>query len=240
MNLQDFRKVVAVAALAAGTAAFTLPAAAQGSGMMQGYSRASDDNGGSRNYGPGMMRGYGMGPGMMGGYGGYGMGPGMMGGYGGYGMGPGMMGGYGGYGMGPGMMGGYGGYGMAPGMMGGYGGYGMGPGMMGGYGGYGPAVAGVLDLTDQQQRKIEDIQENLGKQQWGLMQSMHSQMLALPQAYDQENLDVDAIMKTQKALSDTRLQMLRNNLEAQKQIEGVLTAEQKKRISEMQRWNRGR
>ena len=38
---------------------------------------------------------------MMGGYG-YGMGPGMMGGYGGYGSG---------YGMGPGMMGGYGGYG---------------------------------------------------------------------------------------------------------------------------------
>jgi Cytochrome C oxidase, cbb3-type, subunit III len=56
--------------------------------------------------------------------GGYGMGPGMMGGYG-YGMGPGMMGGYG-YGMGPGMMGGYG-YGMGPGMMGGYG-YGMGSG----------------------------------------------------------------------------------------------------------------
>jgi len=48
--------------------------------------------------------GYGMGSGMMGGYGqGYGMGPGMMGGYGpGQGMGPGMMGGYGpGQGMGP-------------------------------------------------------------------------------------------------------------------------------------------
>jgi Spy/CpxP family protein refolding chaperone len=45
------------------------------------------------------MGGYGMGPGMMGGYGGYGMGPGTMGGYG-MGMGPGMMGGYGmGYGM---------------------------------------------------------------------------------------------------------------------------------------------
>ncbi len=49
-------------------------------------------------WGPGMMGGYGYGPG-------YGMGPGMMGGYGfgpGYGMGPGMMGGYG---YGPGMMG---------------------------------------------------------------------------------------------------------------------------------------
>src|SRR5674476_1691787 len=68
------------------------------------------------------------------GYGpGWGMGPGMMGGYGGQGWG-GRMGGYGpGYGMGPGMMGGYGpGWG---GHMGGYGpGYGMGPGMMGGYG----------------------------------------------------------------------------------------------------------
>ena len=83
--------------------------------------------------------GYGMGPGMMQGYGqgyghgpGYGMGPGMMQGYGqGYGHGP-------GYGMGPGMMQGYG---MGPGMMQGYGqgyghgpGYGMGPGMMQGYG----------------------------------------------------------------------------------------------------------
>ena len=50
---------------------------------------------------------------------------------GGYGMGPGMMGGYGGdgMGMGPGMMGGYG---MGPGMMGGHG---MGPGMMGDHGG---------------------------------------------------------------------------------------------------------
>jgi hypothetical protein len=86
---------------------------------------------GSAQMGPG----YGMGPRMMGGYGGgycpycgnY-LGPG--GGYGGYGMGPGMMG-YG-YGMGPGMMGcpGYGGYGMGPRMMHHYGmgyGYGYGP-----------------------------------------------------------------------------------------------------------------
>ncbi|MGP1678471.1 MAG: Spy/CpxP family protein refolding chaperone [Burkholderiales bacterium] len=75
---------------------------------------------------------------------GYGMGPGMMGGYAqGYGMGGGHMGGYGpgsGYGMGRGMMGGNGagpGYNMGPGMMGGYGpGYGMGPqAMFNGYSG---------------------------------------------------------------------------------------------------------
>jgi len=92
-------------------------------------------------------------------------------GYGGYGMGPGIMGGYG-YGMGPGMMGGYGGYGMGPGMMGGYG-YGMGPGMMGGYGGYGicpncGAYQGqqfksnedyskFLDDTKEQRRKLQNL-----------------------------------------------------------------------------------
>jgi len=85
--------------------------------------------------------GYGMGPGMMGGYGpGYGAGSG-------YGMGPGMMYGYGsGYGAGPG----YGmGYGMGPWMMGGYGpGYGMGPGMMYGYGaGYGTGPQATYNAT---------------------------------------------------------------------------------------------
>ena len=99
-----------------------VPAMAQmmGSGqqmMEQQQVQQSDPATGGQNYpqhmNPGMMGGYGYGPGMMGG--GYGMGPGMMGGgvYG-YGMHHGMMGGYG---MGPGMMGGCG---MGPGMMGYY------------------------------------------------------------------------------------------------------------------------
>ncbi|WP_418315163.1 Spy/CpxP family protein refolding chaperone [Piscinibacter sakaiensis] len=64
------------------------------------------------------------------------------------GMGPGMMGGYGGHGMGPGMMGGYGGQGMGPGMMGGYG---MGPGMMWGYRGGAPFVSLDLSAEQRQQ-----------------------------------------------------------------------------------------
>ncbi len=54
-------------------------------GVLTAVPALAQDNG----YGYGMMRGY---------DGGYGMGPGMMRGYGGYGMGPGMMGGYGGLG----------------------------------------------------------------------------------------------------------------------------------------------
>jgi hypothetical protein len=97
-------------------------------------------------YGPGMMGGYGPGPG----YGtmGPGYGPGMMGGYGpGYMMGP---------GYGPGMMGGYGpGY-----MMRGYGG-GYGPGMMGGYGpGYYGNQGDMRLTTDQVKNYLQQMIRN--------------------------------------------------------------------------------
>jgi hypothetical protein len=100
-------------------------------------------------YEPGVMGGYGPGPGMMQGYGG-GYGPGMMGpGYGG-GYGPGMMQGYGG-GYGPGMMGP--GYGYGPGMMQGYGGgYGPGYGMGGGRGYY--RNQGNLNLSADDVKKF--------------------------------------------------------------------------------------
>jgi Spy/CpxP family protein refolding chaperone len=123
-------------------------------------------------YGPGMMRGYGMhgyGPGMMGGcpgngYGCYG--PGMMGGYG-PGYGPGMMGGYG-----PGMMGGYG-----PGMMGGYGpGWGRGgPGWGRGYGG----IFSELDLSADQQQRIAKIQEDMRAKNWATMGELRSEQFKL-------------------------------------------------------------
>ncbi len=174
-----------------------------------GYAAAADDSAqsGAGNYGPGMMGG------------GYGMGPGMMGG--GYGMGPGMM--NGGYGM---MNGGFG-------MMGG--GYGMGPGMM--MGGWGYSLSGALNLSDEQQKKIQKIQEDLGKQQWTLMQALHTEMMSAYKKYgESDDVDVDAVMKTQTDMSNAHLQMLRNRLEAQKKIRDVLTKEQREKLNEMSRW----
>lgn len=96
-------------------------------------------------------------------------GPGM----GGYGMGPGMMGGYGGgespadcQGYGPGPRGGSG-----PGMMGGRG-RDAGPGKMGGYGsGY-----KSLDLSDAQREKISSIAAESRQKQWALMGTMRELM----------------------------------------------------------------
>ena len=153
---------------------------------------------------------------------GYGMGPGMMGGGSGM-MGPGMMG-MGSSGM---MMGG----GMGPGMMGG----GMGPGMM--MGGWGFSLSGALNLNEDQQKKIQKIQEDLGKKQGALMQTMRDEMTAAYKKYgDSDDIDVDAVMKTQGSISSAHLQILRNRLEAQKQIRTVLTKEQRDKLNEMSRW----
>ncbi len=192
--------------------------------------------------GPGMMRGQGMGPGMMGqGYGpgmmGQGYGPGMMGpGMMGQGMGPGMMGqGYGPGMMGPGMMGqgmGHGmmGYGMGPGMMG----QGMGPGMMGGMMGpgmmYGANPYAALDLTDAQRAKIAEIQEQLWRKHWDLMGKMHEERYHMHRFMSGAAPDDAGARKAYAAMADAHKQMFDAMLGARTQMEAVLTPEQRNKL----------
>jgi Spy/CpxP family protein refolding chaperone len=152
---------------------------------------------------------------------GYGMGPGMMGGYGqgygpGYGMGPGMMGGFGpGYGTGPGMMGGYGGPGYGPG-------YGMGPGMMGGYGpGY------DLNLSAEQRGKITKMQNDLRRQHWDLMGKMQEEQSKMAEQYNADKRDDAALSASSKKMAELQQQMFEQSLNAQKQMDAVLTKEQR-------------
>jgi Spy/CpxP family protein refolding chaperone len=158
------------------------------------------------------------------------MGPGMMGGHGGWGMGPGMMGDPGGYGMGPGMMGGYGGgYGYGPGMMGGYGpgGYGMGPGMMWGYGANAYAD---LNLSAEQRKKIDEIQEQAANTMWQLMGTMHQQGYHMHGALGPEPLDEQAARKAYESMAATQKAMFEAQLDARKKVDGVLTAEQREQL----------
>jgi Spy/CpxP family protein refolding chaperone len=139
----------------------------------------------------------------------------------GYGMmGPG--GGHG-YGYGYGMMGP--GYGM-PGA-GGYG-YGM-PGM--GAGMWGGIRSLPASLSAEQRTKIAEIQRDVRKRQWPLMQQMQELMwndgTAEPAALDEQaqRRDYDRIAALQK-------QMFETMLESRKRIEAVLTPQQRE---EMQR-----
>jgi protein CpxP len=191
--------------------------------------------------GPGMM-GQGMGPGMRGqGYGpgmmGQGYGPGMMGqGYGpgmmGQGYGPGMMG----QGMGPGMMGpGMMGPGCPTGMMG-YGmmGSGVGHGMMGSMMGrgmmYGIDPYGALNLSAEQRGKIADIREGLWRKRWDLMGKMHEERYYMRRLMSGAAADDASARKAYQAVAEARKQMFEAMLAAHKQIDSVLTKEQREQL----------
>jgi Spy/CpxP family protein refolding chaperone len=144
-----------------------------------------------------------------------------------YQAGPGMMNGYG---MGPGMMwdGNPMGRHMGPGMMGGYG---MGPGMMGGRMG----LFHALDLTDEQQVKINKIQDETRKLHWGLMDEMMDQQAALRDLYSAPKQDSAAIEKAYKKLSQLQQKMYETSVEAQKRMEENLTKEQQETLRKFSR-----
>jgi Spy/CpxP family protein refolding chaperone len=156
---------------------------------------------------------------------------------GGPGYGPGMMGGYG---AGGGMMGGYG---PGGGMMGGYGPGGgmMGGGMMGGYGpGWGGASGGAtaaLNLSDEQREKIFAIHEQNRQQNWDKMGKMRAEQFKLRSMYNADNVDPQAFAEQQKKVDDLRREMIVSRLETRKQVEAVLTPEQRQQFRQMgPRW----
>lgn len=142
--------------------------------------------------------------------------------------------GYGpGSGYGPGMMGGYGpGYGR--GMMGGGDGYGPGYGRGGG-GGYGYGLAS-LNLTQEQQDKVFAIQEESRSKNWGTMGQMRSETFKLRRLLSADSVDSKAIGEQQKKVDELRRQMLVSRVEAHKQIEAVLTPEQRKQFRQFRPW----
>ncbi len=128
-----------------------------------------------------------------------------------------------GSGYGPGMMGG-GGYGQ--GMMGG--GYGRG----GGFGG--PMAA--LNLTDEQQEKIFALHEDHRRKNFDTMSKMRSETFKLRRMYNADNVDSKAVVEQQRKVDDLRRQVLASRLDMRKQMESVLTPEQRKQARQFGPW----
>ena len=143
------------------------------------------------------------------------------------GFGPG--GGYG-PGYGPGMMGGYGpGRGMGPG-------YGRGFGPGGGYGPGGGAMLESLNLTDEQRDRIQVIREENRQKNWAAMGQVRTEMFKLRRMVSADNADTNAVLEQQKKVDELRRQMLASRLEARKQVEAVLTPEQRKQFRQYRPW----
>lgn len=132
--------------------------------------------------------------------------------------------------MGPGMMGGYGMHGMGPGMMGGYGG---GPGMMGGYG-MGPY--GMLGLSDDQRGKINKIHDAERKQHWAIMGKMMDVENKQRDLLAQSEPDPKKVGAAYAEMAKLRQQMLEAHVQANNDMQKVLTKEQREQL---QQWHRG-
>ena len=135
-----------------------------------------------------------------------------------------------GYGMGPGMMGpGYGpgyGYGMGPGMMGSFGpDYGIGSGTMFGYG-----TRSDLNLSAEQRSKIAKIQNDVRRKHWEIMGKMQDEQALMNEQYYSDQRDDAALSKSYRKMSELRQQMFDLSLSAQKQIDAVLTKEQRDKL----------
>ena len=116
-------------------------------------------------------------------------------------------------------------------MMGG----GMGPGscgmMGGGMGMMGPGAFGNLDLTKDQQAKINKIQDELRKQHWAMMGKMMDEQSKLRDLYAEEKLDAKKIGAVSDAVYAIRKQMIESRIDATNRMREVLTKEQREQLS---------
>jgi Spy/CpxP family protein refolding chaperone len=118
-------------------------------------------------------------------------------------------------------------------MMGGYGpGSGYGPGMMRGYGG----GLAALNLTPEQADKIAAIQEDVRRKNWDAMGQMRGEMFKLQRLYNADNVDTKVFADQQKKVDELRRQMITSHLESRKQIESILTPEQRKQFKRLGPW----
>jgi len=144
----------------------------------------------------------------------------------------------GGMGMGRGMMGGYG---MDQNMMGS-----MGPGMLGGMGMMGGMGMGMmnpywgssLDLTDEQQSKLNNILDEARKKHWSQMGAMMDEQARLRDLYQAPERDDAAIDQTYKAIGKLQQEMFETSVESRKRMDAILTREQQEQLREF--WQSGR
>ncbi len=174
-------------------------------------------------YGPGPGPGSGQQPGY-----GYGYGPGP--GYG-YGPGHGMPRGMGPGTMGPGMMG--------PGMMGDYTGpyYGRGPRghMMGPGTSFGPLAGtvrglGMLNLSEEQRRTIDNLLEQHRQASASVWNDIREESSKLRQLYGQEQWDATAISSTYEDIFNQRRKLIESAVNTRNQIFEALTEEQRQQL----------
>jgi Spy/CpxP family protein refolding chaperone len=105
-------------------------------------------------------------------------------------------------------------------------------GMMGGGAGMmGYGAFGALDLTKDQQARINKIQDDMRKQHWAIMGKMMDEQSKLRDLYAEEKLDAKKIGAVSDAVYALRKQMIESRIEATNRMREVLTKEQREQLN---------
>ena len=111
----------------------------------------------------------------------------------------------------------------------------MGPGSCGMIGGgagmMGYGALGALDITKDQQAKINKIQDDLRKQHWAIMGKMMDEQAKLRDLYAEEKLDAKKIGAVSDAVYALRKQMIESRIDAINRMRDVLTKEQREQLN---------
>ena len=91
-------------------------------------------------------------------------------------------------------------------------------------------AAGQLDLTDDQREKITKIHEALATKHWELMGKMQEQRFVFRDMLASGKADDAAIGRAFKRMEELRQQMRGAGADAQKQVDAVLTKEQRDQL----------
>ena len=119
--------------------------------------------------------------------------------------------------------------GYGPGMMG----PGMGGGMMMGQGMMGGPMMASLNLSNDQEDKLFALHEQMRAKNFGTMGKLHSEQFKLHKLMKADSVDSKAVVEQQKKVDEVRREMLATHLEMRKQVEAVLTPEQRKQLRQM-------
>jgi Spy/CpxP family protein refolding chaperone len=87
-----------------------------------------------------------------------------------------------------------------------------------------------LDLTDEQARRIERIHEELHRKQRGLLPQLWEAQDRLRDASAADERDPAAIGKAYAQVADVQRQMIESHVQAEQQMEAVLTPEQREQV----------
>lgn len=125
------------------------------------------------------------------------------------------------------------GMGMGPGMMGGGMGGGMGPGMGMGMMGGGMGPYGMLDLSADQQTKINKIHDETRRKNWATYGKIQDEQAKLRDLYMAEKRDTKAISAAVAGIQALERQVLETRLDAHNRMDALLTDAQREQLRQM-------